>query len=92
MSRHTGKRACISNTVALSDQPLGLWTAQGEAEKKLAELGGSLASLVSDAAAAKTAAEAELRRALSAADAKIQAYNERTNEVCLNAVDVNLTV
>ena len=57
-----------------------------EAEKKLAELGGSVASLVSDAAAAKAAAAVELKRALSAADAKIQAYNERTNEVRVNAL------
>lgn len=55
--------------------------AQVEAEKKLAELESSNASLTSEAAAAKAAAEAELKRVQALADGKIQTYNERTNEV-----------
>lgn len=56
-------------------------SAQVEAEKKQAELEASIASLTSDVSAAKAAAEAELKRAHAAADAKIQTYNERTSEV-----------
>ena len=46
------------------------------------ELEDKVRSLASDAVTSKAAADAELKMAHAIADAKIQTYNQRTNEVC----------
>lgn len=74
--------------VALIIMPL-----QANAEKQLAELEAKLASHGIEAASLKAAADAELKQAHVAADAKIQTYNQRTNEVFLHipaAFDVDV--
>lgn len=54
---------------------------QAKSKKKLAELEATVVSHGSETATLKAAADAELKQAHVAADAKIQTYNQRTNEV-----------